>query len=241
MPKFRDTYKHVFLSVFITLVVIVLTFFNVDVFLDYSTLSTREYWDALNLLYLNNYYVHLLNLCFLFFIWYIYNQELFVLSEYLSSALAIHTLMVVNEVYQLYNQNHFITNFIDGLYFNFIIYIAFALVWVIRLYYIATLKNKEDENYVLNYDVLKGFVDKKRSGVWISLLIKIGRRNIIAGSLLLFALICIPLIFIGELNIYNKVNIVLVFVFSALVIIYAIIYTQRKWYSHIGFLFKSKK
>lgn len=240
MPKYRDTYKHILISILIATIIATLTFLNIDLFLDYRNLTEDEYWKAINLLYLDLYYVYLINLSFLFFVWYVYNQEVFILSEYLSFIFTIHTLMIANEVYQLYNFNHFIPNYIDGLYFNFVINIGFIIAWLVRLKYISN-NNKEHENYVINYDLLKGFIDKKREGIWGAVLMRLGKRNMLIGSILLFLLICIPLIFVGEINFYNKLNIILMFLFCAIVIIYAIIYTQKKWYNHIGFLFKPKK
>lgn len=239
-PKHHKSIKHFFYSIIITSCVLILTYYDVNYFIDYSTLGD-QYLKTINELFLSTYSVFLINLSVLIFIWIIYSQGQFILSEYLPSITAIHTLAILNEVYQLYNVTHLIDNFIDSMVFNFIINSGFIIVWLIRLNYISKPETVKKEKYILNYDLLKGYVDRHNDGLWNSLLIKMGKKNLFVGSLTLFTFIVIPLIFLGDIDIFNRVNIILLIFFILVMMIYAIIYTQKRWFDHIGFLFKNPK
>jgi len=240
-PNSKSPYKHFVSSFALTLIIISLTYSNVDIILDYGSLEYDEYWDALNKLNLNSYYVNLICLSFLLFVWFTYNQGHYLLSEFLPAILSIHTLMIINEVYQLYNFNHLINNFIDGQYFNAIINTGFIIIWFVRLNYLSNPSSKKGEHFVLNYDLLSGYVEKPHNELWDSILTKLGKQKLYIGSLLLFAIICIPLILVGDLSFFSRFNIILMLFFLVGVMIYAIVYTQRKWFNHIGFLIKEQK
>ncbi len=240
-PKLNKSTKHIVYALIVTIGITLLTYYDTQIFIDYNTMQRENYLIVINDLFFNNYSIFLINLSFLIFVWIIYSQGQYILSEYLPSITALHTLTILNEVYQLYNYNHLIENIINSLVFNFIINSGFIIIWLARLNYISKPESKKNEKYVLNYDLLKGYVDKNSDGLWKFLLVKIGKKNLFVGSTILFIIIIIPLSFLGEIDIFNRVNIILLFLFIFLMIVYAIIYTQKRWFTYIGFLFKPPK
>ena len=216
-----------------------LTYFDVKFIVDYSKIGDLDlYYKTIDALFLSSYNIYLINLSLLIFVWFIYRQGHYLLSEHLPSIVAMHTLLVLNEVYQLYNFKNLIDNFISSIVFNLIINLGFIILWLIRLKYISKKQNIKNEKYVLNYDLLKGYVDKPYKGLWKTFLTKIGKQNIFVGSFILLFLILLPIIFLAEIDIFNRLNIILLFLFGFIMIIYAIFYTQKRWYDNVGFLFK---
>lgn len=240
-PKKEENKKHLYLASGIVVTIILLSFSNVQIFADYANLGQDFFYSAMDKVMVNAKYVDLINLSFLLFIWFTYNQGQYLLSEYLPSIISIHTLMITNEIYQLHSATNLIENYIPALYFNAIVNLGFILLWLIRLNYLSKSESKKNERYVLNYDLLKGFVDKPHRSFWESVLIKLGKQRLYIGSAIIFFIITIPLIFLGDIDFFMRFNIILMFLFIVGVLIYAIIYTQRKWHNHIGFLIRRDK
>lgn len=244
-PKRENITQHFIFSIGLTLGILLLTYSNIDIFTDYSALDYDSFFAAYKELGFNTYYVYIINLSFLIFIWFTYNQGQFVLSEYLTSILSFHTLLVSNEIYQLYNLTHIFDqadeNFIDGQYFNTIVNVGLIIIWFIRLEYLTKPSSKKNEHYVLNYDLLKGFVDKPHSGFWNFLLKKVGKQKFFRTVITLLVILSIPLLFLGDLSYYSRLNILLMIVFVISVLIYAVVHTQKKWANKIGFMVEPKK
>ncbi|MCB0283078.1 MAG: hypothetical protein H6627_13575 [Calditrichae bacterium] len=240
-PRKNEAKKHFTLASIIVLGIILLSYSNVNIFANYWDLGPKFYEESRDLILVNTKYVYLINLSFLLFIWFTYNQGHYILSEYLPALISIHTLMITNEIYQLHNNLNLIDNYIPALYFNTIVNFGFISLLMIRLYYLTKPESKKNEHYVLNYDLLKGFVDKPHRSVLEPVLIKLGKQRLYFGSILIFILISVPLLFFGEISFFTRFNIVLMFFFIVGVMVYAIIYTQRKWHDHIGFLIHREK
>jgi multisubunit Na+/H+ antiporter MnhC subunit len=240
-PNTKKQYKPLVSAIILTLIVIGLVYSNIVIFMDYQAVSYDDYNRAFNDLNLNTYFVNVICLSFMLFVWFTYNQGQYLLSEYLPAILAIFTLMIVNEVYQLYNYSHLINNYIDGQYFNGVINIGFIIVWLVRLNYLSDPASIKKEKFILNYDLLKGYVEKPHNELWDTILVKLGKQKLFFGSFILFGIICIPLIIVGDISFFSRFNIILMLFFLVSVMIYAIIYTQRKWFNHIGFLIKEKQ
>jgi len=240
-PNAEKTQKPLILTLILIILTVTMTYSNINVFSNISLLDNKEYWESLNKLNLNSYYLVLICLSFLLFVWFTYNQGHYLLSEFLPAILAVHTLLIINEIYQLFNYTHLITNYIDGQYFNAVINIGFIIIWLFRLHYVSNPDSKKMEHFVLNYDMLSGYVEKPHNELWDAILIKLGKQKLIFGSLLLFVIICIPLVLIGDISFFSRFNIIVMLFFLVSVMIYAIVYTQRKWFNHIGFLIKENK
>lgn len=241
-PKASEIKKHIILALSISFCIVWLSYSNIELFVDFYELGEEYYNNSLtNILLVDSYYVYLINLSFLLFIWFTYNQGQYILSEYLPAILSIHTLMIINEIYQLYNVTNLLDNYVDALYFNAVVNLGFIFLWLIRLNYLTQPESKKNEHYVLNYDLLKGFVEKPHSGFWEKVLIKIGKQKIFFGSLILFIIISIPLLFMGDFSYFTRFNIMLMLMFLVGVMIYGIVYTQKKWFTYVGFLIRRDK
>jgi hypothetical protein len=240
-PNTKGQFKLLIQSIITISIIITIVNSNLDSIVDLSSLNYDDYKKTVNSVYLNSYYVNLICLSFLMFVWYTYYQGHYLLSEFLPAILSLQTLMIINEVYQLYNYNHLIKHYIDAQYFNALINIGFIIIWLVRLKYLTNPESKKNEYFVLNYDMLSGYVEKPHNQLWDSILIKLGKQKIVFGSLLLFAITCIPLVLISDFNFFPRFNIIVMLFFLLGVMIYAIIYTQRKWFNHIGFLIKERK
>ncbi len=240
-PKASETKNHITLGLIITAAIIFLVNFDVVLFADFENLSDEVYMKSLEEIALGKNYIYIINLSFLLFIWFTYNQGQYLLSEYLPSILAMHTLMIVNEIYQWSNFAPLLQDYVNAQYFNAIVNVGFVLIWFIRLNYLTNPKNIKNEKYVLNYDLLKGYVQKPNNTFLQSVLIKLGKQTLYFGSVILFIIICVPLFFLGDLNYFMRFNIILILLFLGGVMIYAIINTQRKWFDQIGFLIKRKE
>ncbi len=240
-PKASETKNHIIFSIIITAAIIILINFNIVLFADFANMSEKVYEKSMEEIALGKNYVYIINLSFLLFIWFTYNQGQYLLSEYLPSILAMHTLMIVNEIYQWSNYAHYIQYFINAQYFNAIVNIGFVFILFIRLNYLSNPKNIKNEKYVLNYDLLKGYVQKPNNTFLQSVLTKLGKQTLYFGSIILFVIICIPLFFLGDLNYFMRFNVILMLLFLIGVMIYAIVNTQRKWFNHVGFLIRRKE
>lgn len=240
-PRKNEAKKHFTLASIIVLGIVLLSYSNVNIFANYYDMGPKFYEQSRDLILVNTKYVYLINLSFLLFIWFTYNQGHYILSEYLPALISIHTLMITNEIYQLHNTINLIDNYIPALHFNTIVNLGFISLWMIRLYYLTKPENKKNEHYVLNYDLLKGFVDKPHRSLMEPVLIKLGKQRLYFGSIFIFILISVPLLFFGEISFFTRFNIVLMFLFIVGVMVYAIIYTQRKWHDHVGFLIHRDK
>jgi len=232
--------KIIYLSILISLVVTVLVNLNLDLSNDLFR-QTADADGVPKKITENAYYVHLINLSFLIFIWVTYHQGNYILSEYLPSVISMHTLMIMNEIYQLYNVNNLIINYVPAQYFNMLLNIGFISVWMVRLRYISDPKNKKNEHYVLNYDLLRDYVNKPKNNILEIILKKWGRMRVYTVSFFLFLMICIPLLFLGNVNHFMRINMLLLVFFWMGGMVYAVYYTQKRWLKQIRFMINKPK
>jgi hypothetical protein len=151
----------------------------------------------------------------------------------------LYTLAVILEIFHLFifiNHNYYI----NGQYFNSLINIGFLLLWAIRVLYLRSPEAKENENYVLNYDLLQGFIEKPRINNVNKFILKFGKRNLMIVSFALLLLIAIPVWISDTQNFFVKFNILILTISLFVSIIYTLIYIQKRWYNIIGFIFKNR-
>jgi hypothetical protein len=192
------------------------------------------------LCYQGTYYFNILNLAFLLIFWGYYNQGSFVMSDYIPSILALFTLIIMLEIFHSFNFLYAPFLYENGLYFNAMILTGLFLIWVIRIIYLLSDDAKENENYILNYDLLQGFIEKPRMNNINRIIIKYGRRNLIIISIVLLVIVAIPLLNYKPDNVFIKFNILILILSLFVSIIYSMIYIQRRWYNIIGFIFKNR-
>jgi len=142
--------KLVLASAFVTIFIMVTVFYHVPFFADFMKHGEDYSLAVIFDVQINVYYVYIFNLMFLIFFWINYFQEQFALSDYLPAVLSIYLLMILNEIYQLYNLMHNLQNYIGAQYFNAIVNIGFIAILFIRLHYLTGPNRTEGENFVLN-------------------------------------------------------------------------------------------
>jgi hypothetical protein len=184
--------------------------------------------------------MNILNLAFLLIIWIYYSQGYFVLSDYLPSIISLYTLVVIIEIFHSFSYLYADGLYLNGLYFNALINIGLIMLWVIRIIYLVSDEAKENENYVINYDLLQGFIEKPRVNNINRIILKYGKRNIIIFSVVLLMIVAIPLLNYKPDNVFIKFNILILILSLFVSIIYTMIYIQKRWYNIIGFIFKNR-
>ena len=226
------------------LIIITVLYYDISFFMDFETLYNENkelFWFLTNEAVIRAYYAYLINLSLLIFMWFTYNQGHYILSEYLGSAMSLFTLYVIIQIYNLWQLKNDWGVFINSQYFDALLLIGFAVVWLIRLYYLISPQSRENEKIVVNYDLLNSFVDYHKNTIWELVLKRLGKMKLSLVSFIIFLVTVIPLIFLTDINDFTRVNIIIILSFILIVIFYAIIYTQRKWYKHLGFLVQKPK
>lgn len=228
-------------STLVTIFIVLTVFYHVPFFSDFLKRG-EDFYMAINFnVQVSVYYVYIFNLMFLLFFWLNYFQEQFALSEYLPAILSVYLLMIVNEIYQIYNLMHNLQNYIGAQYFNAIVNIGFILLWLIRLHYLTGPKRDEGEKYILDYEFLRGYQKKPSASLIEKGLLKLGKIRLFAFSVLIFMVISIPLMVLGDVSYANRINILLMLIFLMGVLIVGVYGTQYRWYRRNGFLIKPKK
>lgn len=225
------------ISALISIAVCLAVYYNVFFFEDLFTRA--DYVPVQIQFYKSTYLINILNLSFLLVIWLYYNRGHFVLSDYVPSILSLYTLVVILEIFHLFifiNHNLYI----NGLYFQALINFGFLLLWAIRIIYLRSPEAKENENYVLNYDLLQGFIEKPRTNNFNMFIMKFGKRNLMFISFFLLLLIAVPVWISERQNFFVKFNILILTISLFVSIIYTLIYIQKRWYNIIGFIFKNR-
>lgn len=233
--------KLVLASAFVTIFIMVTVFYHVPFFADFMKHGEDYSLAVIFDVQINVYYVYIFNLMFLIFFWINYFQEQFALSDYLPAVLSIYLLMILNEIYQLYNLMHNLQNYIGAQYFNAIVNIGFIAILFIRLHYLTGPNRTEGENFVLNYEFLRGYKNKPSVSLLDKALKKMGKGRLFIFSIVLFFFISIPLMVLGDLSYANRFNILLMLTFLLGVLITGLYNTQRRWYRTHKFLVKPKK
>ncbi len=228
-------------AVVLTMVAFIIAYFQVEFFADFVTRGEAFIYEQLRSVAIGSYYLQILNLMFFIFIWYNYFQGQFIFSEYITSILALFFLIILNEIYQLYYYTEYTVTFDNALIFNLIINVGLIFIWMLRLNYLTGAGVRESEHYVLNYRILGKFMDKPHRTLWDRILMKMGKQKVITGSIFLFILVSVPIIFLGSTTKFSRINIVILVTFMALVLIMGIINTQKRWFKTIGHLIHKEK
>jgi len=234
--------KRLLLGAFVlTAVVFFVAYYQVDFFADFVEMGEAFIYEQVNSVAIGSYYLQILNLMFFIFIWYNYFQGQFIFSEYLTSVLALFFLLILNEIYQLYYITELMITFDNALFINLIINLGLIFIWILRLNYLTSPGLRESEHYVLNYRILGKFMEKPHRTLWDRILVKMGKQKVITGSVFLFILVSIPILFLGSTTKLSRINIIILVAFMALVLIMGIINTQKRWYKTIGHLIHKEK
>jgi hypothetical protein len=191
---------------------------------------------------MDTYFINLLILAFFLIIWFYYSKGYFVLSDYIPPILAVFTLVVIIEIYHyfLFSFTENYAEYMLSTFFNALINIGLLILWFMRVLYLRSDEAKENEHYVLNYDLLQGFVEKPSADIIKKIIIKMGKRNLIFVSIIVFLFITIPVLATETENVFIKFNILILTISMFLFIIFTLIYVQKRWDTIIGFIFKNR-
>jgi hypothetical protein len=220
-------------SAFLTFSVVLINYVPIFVSGDYIQ-------EELDPLFRKSYYMHIINFCLLVVFWHQYTQSKLIFSEYLSSILSVHTVLIGLEILHSFSyQNGFIFVYFAQ-YFNAILYTIFTVLLVARLNYLDKPESIENENYVQNYYMLHGFIDKPRKGLLITFYTGMNKTALIIATFVMIFL-GIYLFFYDRFEIFIKLNILILILAFIISIILAILTWHKRWYDAMGFLFKKKK
>ena len=191
-------------------------------------------------LFKRSYYMHIINFCLLVVFWHQYTQSKLIFSEYLSSILSVHTVLIGLEILHAFSyQNDFLFAYFAQ-YFNAILYTIFTILLIIRLNYLNKPESKENENYIENYYMLHGFIDKPRKGILITFYSGINKTALI--------ILIVVMVFLGvylfsydRFEIFIKLNILILILAVIVSGILAIVTWHKRWYDAMGFLFRKQK
>ncbi|MGD9899295.1 MAG: hypothetical protein AB7T22_09235 [Calditrichaceae bacterium] len=223
-------------AVILSLIITTGIYFNI--IFSVESLGYENYYDYYQKFFTNNYYINILNFSFLFIVWVYYQQGRFIFSDYLTSILSLFTLVIILEIFHSFNLTSGSHYFTYGQYFNVILNSGLLMLWLIRFRYLMTSEAKENERYVINYELLHGYVEKPRRGILTNLAIRIGRRNLLISAVGLMLILAIPVIALDKQNSFVRLNILILTISLLVLIISGFVYLQRRWFKSIGFLFK---
>lgn len=198
-----------------------------------------EFQLTLDPLFKHSYYINLINFALLVIFWHQFTQTKFIFSEYISNILSVYTVLIGLEIlHQFSIQNDLIfAEFAQ--YFNFLLYLILTIIWIQRLNYLIKPESKENENYIKNYYMLQGFIEKPRKGILVTFYSNLNKKVIVAAFFIMISL-GIYLFSFGKFQIFIKLNILILILAAIISIILAIVTWHRRWYDAIGFFFKNQ-
>jgi hypothetical protein len=172
--------------------------------------------------------------------WHQYTQSKLIFTEYLSSILSVHTILIGLEILHAFSfQNDFIFAYFAQ-YFNAILYTIWTILLIARLNYLNKPESKENENYIENYYMLHGFIEKPRKGLLVTFYSGINKTAIII-SILVMVFLGAYLFTYDRFEIFIKLNFLLLILAAIISGILAILTWHKRWYDAMGFLFKNQK
>ncbi len=198
-----------------------------------------EFVNELRPLFNHSYYINLLNFSLLAVFWHQYTRTKLLFSEYLSSIVSVYTVIIGIEILHTFSipDNLIFVLFVQ--YFNFVLYLILSVLWIIRIKYLNRPESQENENYIENYYMLQGFVEKPRKGILISFYSSMNKSAVVTGIVVMIFL-GVYLFSFDSFQIFVKMNI-LVLILSVLIsAVLAIITWHKRWYDAMGFFFKKQ-
>ena len=190
--------------------------------------------------FLRSYYLSLINFSLLVVFWHQYTQTKLIFSEYLSSILSVYTVSIGLAILHAFSyENDLLFEYL-GQYFELILFFIFTILWILRLNYLNEPESHENENYIENYYMLQGFIEKPRKGLLVTFYSGINKTALIIGSIVLIFL-GVYLFFYNKFEIFIRLNILILIIAFIISIILAIVTWHKRWYDAMGFLFKKQK
>jgi hypothetical protein len=202
---------------------------------------TGEYLtEELAAVFMRSYYLSLINFSLLVVFWHQYTQSKLIFSEYLSSILSAYTILIGIGILHAFSYENDLLFIYFSQYFDSILYLIIAILWILRLNYLNKPESVENENYIENYYMLQGFIEKPRKGMLVTFYSGINKTALIVVSFVIIFL-GIYLFFYDKFEIFIRLNILILIIALIISTILAIATWHKRWYDSMGFLFKKQK
>jgi hypothetical protein len=199
-----------------------------------------EYIISLEPVFIRSYYLSLINFSLLIVFWHQYTQTKLIFSEYLSSILSIYTVLIGLGILHAFSFENDLLFEYFAQYFDSILYVIFTILWILRLNYLNKPESLENENYIENYYMLQGFIEKPRKGILITFYSGINKTALIIVTLVVIFL-GVYLFFYDKFEIFIRLNILIMIIAFIISTILAIATWHKRWYDAMGFLFRKQK
>jgi hypothetical protein len=115
-----------------------------------------------------------------------------------------------------------------------------TILLVIRLNYLYKPESQENENYIANYYLMQGFIEKPRKGILITFYSSLD-RVVVLFTFVILIFLGLYLFSYNKFEIFIKLNILILILAIIISAILAIVTWHKRWYDAIGFLFKKSK
>ncbi len=187
-------------------------------------------------LFSRNYIMHILNFCLLIVFWHQYTQSKLIFSEYLSSIISAYTILVGLQIFHMFSAENDLIFYYFGQYFNAVLYLIIIFALFSRWIYLLDTNSKENERYIENYYLLKGFIDKPRRSYILGFYSNFKTKHLIISAVVII-LLGVYLFFFNKFEIFIRLNLLILILSIIISLILAILTLYNRWYSSIGFFF----
>lgn len=195
-----------------------------------------RYLYSFDPLFSRNYIMHILNFCLLVVFWHQYTQSKLIFSEYISSIISAYTILMGLQIFHMFSAENDLIFYYFGQYFNAVLYLIIVFALFSRWLYLLDPASKENEQYVENYYLLKGFIDKPRRSYILGFYSNFKRKHLIISAAIIL-LLGVYLFFFNKIEIFIRLNLLILILWVVISIILAVMTLYNRWYSSIGFFF----
>jgi hypothetical protein len=195
-----------------------------------------EFRYAYEPLFSRDYRIHILNFCLLIVFWHQYTQSKLIFTEYLSSIISAYTILMGLQIFHMFSSVNDLIFYYFAQYFNALLYLIIIFALFSRWIYLLDPNSKENERYIENYYLLKGFIDKPRRSYILEFYANFKKRHLIAAAVVIVSL-GIYLFFFNRFEIFIRLNLLILILYFVISLILAILTLYNRWYSSIGFFF----
>jgi len=198
---------------------------------------TGEFLSTYDHLFNRSYNLLMLNFSLLIIFWHQYAKTKVIFSEYLPNIISVYTVIIGLAIFHNFSAKNELLFHYFAQYFNFFLFLLMLLLFINRVVYLLNPTSVENENYIKNYAMLHGIIEKPRRGMFIEFYTNINRKIIIS---ILGVLIFLGgyLFFFDKFKIFIRLNILILVIASIISIILAILTWHKRWNDAIGIFFK---
>ena len=229
---YKSNKYYLFTSISITFIISLIIYLPIFI--------SGEFMYSLRPAIIRSYYLSLINFSFLIVFWHQYTQSKLIFSEYLSSIISVYTAMIGLSILHAFSQANNLIFILFAQYFDSILFLIIMIVWIIRLNYLNKPESLENENYIENYYILHGFIEKPRKGLLVTFYTGINKTALIIAALVAVFL-GVYLFFYDKFEIFIRLNILILILAMIISLVLAIATWHKRWYDAMGFLFKKQK